>query len=319
MNYYISIDIGGSSIKAACLSSENLRHIPRIGILYDKVDSNYSYAKLTAIIRFLIDKMIKENNDREPSGIGFSIAGLIDNRDFTIIQSPNLPSLDNKNLIRDISDDHICPISIVNDALGFTLGEYSRYEKWMHPFIGITLGTGIGGGIIIDQKPFIGYGGYGFEVGHMSILKEGPVCSCGRKGCLESFCGGFALKRKYISNCIDQGRDIPDNIEVHNIAQMAMQGDDTAKALFSEMGQYLGRAMGSILNLFNPRIIVFGGKISRSFHLFKKEFFEELEMNSYSAIFNDVSIEYSEDSDMSHFIGSCLVFNRKELENFILF
>lgn len=319
MEYYISVDVGGSSIKAAALDSTNLRIIENSQILRESVSSTYTYSKITATICYLADHIIKNMSEKKPSGIGFSLAGLIDNKDFTIVQSPNLPALNGRNLIRDLSINYTCPFSILNDALSFTLGEYSKYDKRTSPFIGITLGTGIGGGIIIDGIPFIGYRGYGFEVGHMNLEKGGPLCSCGRSGCLESFCGGFSLKREYISRCIEKGLQVSKDIEIKAIAELASKDDPTARHLFERMGSYLGRAMGSVLNLFNPQVIVFGGNISKSFQLFERIFFEELEIHSYSSTFNDAEIKISEDSDKSHFIGSCVAFGRKELAKFILY
>ncbi len=319
MDYYIALDVGGSSVKAAALNVSDLKLMDNFEILYEKVENTFTYSKITAIINFLAKKIKDQFHPVLPSGLGISLAGLIDNRDFTIAQSPNLPSLNGKNLLRDISDNFDCPLSIMNDALSFTLGEYSRYDRRTSPFIGITLGTGIGGGVIIDQRPFIGYRGYGFEVGHMNIESPGPVCSCGRSGCLESFCGGFNLKRFYISECIENNNPVSESIEISDIAELARKNEPVAKGLFDRLGKYLGRGMGSVLNLFNPQVIVFGGKISRSFDLFEKVFFEELEIHSYSATFSDVTIDISKDSDMRHFSGCCLVFNRKELDNFILY
>ncbi len=319
MEYYVALDVGGNSIKAAALNAGTLKPLEGLDIMYEKVSNTFTYSKITTVMNYLADQIITRLDSRPPSGIGISLAGLIDNRDFTIAQSPNLPALNGKNLLRDISENYQCPMSMLNDALSFTLGEYARYDRRTSPFIGITLGTGIGGGVIIDQKPFIGYRGYGFEVGHMNIESPGPVCSCGRSGCLEAFCGGFSLKRFYIAECLEKGIPVSEDIEISKIAELAGKNDTAATDLFHRMGRYLGRGIGSVLNLFNPQVIVLGGKISKSFDLFKKPFFEELEIHSYSATFNDVTVEVSADSDLRHFTGCCLVFKRKELDNFVLY
>lgn len=319
MEYYISVDIGGGSIKGTAVSRDSLLPLESPGTLTEPVSSDFSYSRITLAIRFIIDRIMKIFQDRGLCGIGLSIAGLIDNKDFTIVQAPNLPSLDNKNLIREIASDFSCPISILNDSLSFTLGEFSRFDRRTSPFIGITLGTGIGGGLIIDGLPFIGYKGYGFEVGHMNMDPNGPICSCSRRGCLESFCGGFSLIRQYKALCMKSNINTPDDINVHYIAESAYKGQKQALDVFTEMGAYLGRAIGSILNLFNPRMIVLGGKISKAFPLFKVMLFEETELHSYSSNFNDVEIIVSDDSDKSHFIGACLVFKRNELKNFLFY
>jgi glucokinase len=169
------------------------------------------------------------------------------------------------------------PIAIENDANAFTLGEgWKGAARGSLHYCGITLGTGVGGGIVIKGEILRGAEGLGGEVGHMVLNPKGPLCGCGGRGCLEVYASGSGIRRM-AWEAVEKGKgeeilkkgggDIK-KVTSEDVFKAATGGDQTALKIFSEMGHYLGLGLVNLINLFNPEKIVIGGKVSGAWDYF---------------------------------------------------
>ncbi len=188
---------------------------------------------------------------------------------------PNLPALEGVDLGDEIRRGIGLPVEIVNDATAATIGEH-----WLgasHGFenvIGVTLGTGVGGGLIIGGKPYFGASGSAGEVGHICVEPDGHRCGCGSFGCVEQYASGTAIVR--MAN--EAGLSVETSFDLFG---MAKAGDVQAAAVFHKMGTYLGIAFAGLVNLLNPDLIVVGGGVSAGWELFIEDVRNEVSKRAF--------------------------------------
>ncbi len=200
--------------------------------------------------------------------LGF--AGLV--KDHTVIHAPNHPNWEGYNLKEVFGD---LRFHVENDANLFTLGEaFYGAAKGRKFVLGITLGTGVGGGLVIDGRIVKGYGGLGMEIGHITLDIDGPACNCGSYGCAEAFLGGFYFYEKVQRTFVRYGKSAPTSLK--HLEEMARLGVKTAQLLWNDYGRYLGVFVASLINVFDPEIVVLGGGIAKAYDLFKDTMLNEI-------------------------------------------
>ncbi len=210
-------------------------------------------------------------------GIGVGIAAAIDMRRGTIVNSPNIRGL-NGFAMRDFLRKRISlPVVLENDANAFALGEgWVGAARGASDYCGITLGTGVGGGIVVKGAILHGSKGRGGEVGHMAMNPEGPPCGCGGRGCLEVYASASGIKRMALE-AIERGEGEEilrraggerQKVNAEKVFEAARSGDRVAQEIFREMGRWLGLGLVNLIHLFDPEKIVIGGKVSRAWDLF---------------------------------------------------
>lgn len=175
---------------------------------------------------------------------------------------PNLPALEGVDLGRELRQNTKLPVEIINDATAATIGEHwLGASRGIENVIGVTLGTGIGGGLIIGGRPYFGASGSAGEVGHICVEPEGHPCGCGSRGCVEQYASATALVRM----AAEAGIVVKTSFELY---EMARSADDRANSVFHKMGSYLGIAFAGLVNVFNPDVIVVGGGVSAGWDMF---------------------------------------------------
>jgi glucokinase len=210
-----------------------------------------------------------------PGGVrlGVGCAGLIDSRRGVVHTSPNLPLWHNLELGRLLEVHLGTPATVTNDANAFALAEACLGAGRGHSIVvGLTLGTGVGGAIVIHGRLFGGLHGFAGEIGHMSIDTGGPPCPCGNRGCLELFVGRRGIVSAYLEDCTwrsgSPGHDLAggrqESLDPELIARAAAQGDPAAHAAFARAGEALGGALADVANLLDPALFVVGGGVSQA-------------------------------------------------------
>ena len=271
----IGVDIGGTNVRMGVVTPEG-KVLEKVEYLTDT--SRGGLALFQELISHLKDLIRK---DFKPSytliGIGIGVAGIIDIKKGILRYSPNLPDLNGVELRDFLKEKISAPIVIENDANAFTLGEgWMGAARGSQHYCGITLGTGVGGGMVVEGKILHGTEGMAGEVGHMVINPEGLLCSCGGKGCLEVYASGTGIRRMALE-AIEKGKGKgilqwsggnPQKITSEKVFEAAQSGDLTAKEIFVRMGGYLGLGLVDLIHLFNPEKIVIGGKVSRAWDYF---------------------------------------------------
>jgi glucokinase len=206
-------------------------------------------------------------------GMGVAAAGLVNPGTGVLLYSPNLPRLRDAPLKALLEQEIKAPVWLANDASLAALGEhrFGAGRGFSH-LVYITVSTGIGGGVIIDNALFLGSQGFAAEIGHMVIDPDGPRCACGNIGCLEALASGSAIARM-ASEEMSKGKvsvitSLADNdlsgVTAEVVARAAQSGDPLASEIMERAGTSLGIGVVNLLHLFDPELIIIGGGVSRA-------------------------------------------------------
>ncbi len=283
----IGIDLGGTFIKAAIVDSRGrvlarMKRPTEAAMGKERVvDNVFSIVRALKAVSFSLGGI---------SALGMGIPGVIDFRRGVISTSPNLPGWENIPIRKMLSRRVGMPLYLENDANAAALG-----EKWMgaakdvQDFCFITLGTGVGGGLVLDGKIWHGADGMAGEVGHMTIDPDGPRCRCGNRGCLEMYASAKALQRM-IRQALSSGKrsrffgQIRDKeISGDVIHRAAKGGDRVSREAFARMGSALGIGIASLVNLLNLEKVVFGGGLSAAWKFFSPALRGEVKSRAFAA------------------------------------
>jgi len=195
-----------------------------------------------------LDAAVEDFLDDRVAAIGYGIPANLERGTARILRATNLP-LENVDLVSRSKDRFGLPVGVENDGSVAALAEWKRGAgRGVSNLVMLTLGTGVGGGIVLDGRLFRGWA----ELGHMVVQEGGPVCACGGRGHLEVLASGHAGDRA--------ARDLygPD-ADAHGLIDKARTGDARARAALARIGESLGAAVGSLVNVFDPEIVVIGG------------------------------------------------------------
>ncbi|MDD4860236.1 MAG: ROK family protein [Dehalococcoidales bacterium] len=224
------------------------------------------------------------------SAVGIGAAGPSSPESGILFTSPHLPGWKDVPLRDTISRKLGKPAFLVNDARAAALGElHYGAAKGMRHFIYVTISTGIGGGIVIDGKLYMGAIGAAGEVGHMTIQADGPLCDCGNHGCWEALASGSALAREAtshikkgaVSAILDYAGGDINKINAETIQLAAKHGDKLAKELIACTAYYFGVGLANLINVFNPELIVIGGGLSNMGDMLLKPAFKEARARAF--------------------------------------
>jgi len=268
--YRIGVDIGGTSIKIG-LIDEDLRIVSRTAIPFPHVEAAEVAARLAAAIGALLaDNGLSE---QDLTAVGVVVPGSIDPTGEIVLDAHNLGfhNVPFKDLLQ--AQFANLPVYLANDADGAALGELGCGAfRGRKTAVLLTLGTGVGGGVILNGKMFSGGCGRGIELGHMQIVSGGELCTCGVRGCIEAYCSATALIRDGIRAmeanpasmlAVESGGD-PSRVDAKFVIDCAKAGDPTAKAVFDAYVDHLAAACVSVIHLLDPEVIAIGGGVSHA-------------------------------------------------------
>lgn len=262
---FLGIDVGGTSIKGVIVDQSG-QILARA-----KVETKAQLGVEAVInqIELTVKTLLQEGNItiHEVKALGIGTPGQIDREQGIIRDAGNLHFKDVP--LKSLLEERLyIPVFLGNDAQLATLGEaWLGAGQGASNLVMITLGTGIGGGIIINGSIYHGVNGTAGELGHMKVLSKGLPCSCGQSGCWETVASGTAMLRrakelltsKNIALCPSQGA-----LTVRVLKKAAEQGDKVALQVFEETAYYLGLGLSNIINIFNPEIIIVGGGVGET-------------------------------------------------------
>lgn len=269
-NLVLTADLGGTKMVVALVSPEGkiIEKHRQPTLAQDGPETVIE--RLYSSIDFLLDR----NNTlpRQLEAMSLGIAGIIDTRNGIVDKAPNLPGWENLALKDKIADRYSVPVYILNEADATALGEH-RYGagKGLKNIALITLGTGIGGGLVLDGRLFIGSSGSAFEIGHMVIKDDGPDCGCGKNGCLETLASGTAIGREArrritegeTSMLFDMVKGSIENITSENVYKAAKKDDPLALRVLAGASHYLGLGVINLVSIINPEMIIISGSVAR--------------------------------------------------------
>lgn len=301
MKYYIGIDLGGTNI-ASGLVDENGKVTEKISVPTDvKRGSEAILNDIADLCKRLCKNAGITMSEIEKIGIG--IPGTIDTKNGVIMYSCNLP-FDRTEIVKIISEKCSRPVKILNDADAAAYGEYIVSEDKPESFVCITLGTGIGAGIIIDGKIYNGFNGAGAELGHTTLIKGGVKCSCGRSGCWEKYASASALVAQTEEAIEKHPESImakADKVNGQTAFRAMDEGDKCASEVVENYIEYVAEGLLNVINTFQPQRIVIGGGISHEGEPFigrVRDYVDKFDYNKYlpkttitaAKLFNDAGI-----------------------------
>ncbi|MFH1583503.1 MAG: ROK family protein [Actinomycetota bacterium] len=267
----IGLDIGGTNSVAAAVSEDGKIFKKEIRRTPSKKEPRIIIKSIVDLLRFIEEWSL--NKRFEIVGIGLGIPGLIDFTTGVVEILPNFPKMKGFPIIDELKKYFSYKLRYENDASAALLGEY-RFGagKGVDDLICFTLGTGIGGAVLIDGKLLRGPEGFAGELGHITLDPDGPLCGCGNRGCLEALASASAIVRRAkeiisegkiktsLSNYLERGEELNASI----VAQEANKGDLLAQKVYEEAGKWLGIAIGSLANIFNVHLFLVGGGIANA-------------------------------------------------------
>ncbi len=307
----LGVDLGGSKILTAVVNIEG-----------EMLSRDHSITPAAKGPEAVIQAML-ESAERALSQAGIAAAeleaicigapGLSSPETGVLFTSPNLPGWKDVPL-RDIIEDKMgVKTLLINDANAAALGElYFGAAKGARNFICITLGTGIGGGIVIDGEIYAGSLGTAGEIGHMTIDASGPKCNCGNTGCWETLASGTALEREARRRITDGAEttilnyaegDI-NKVNAEAVHKAAQNGDTLAKEIIAQTGYYVGVGLANLINIFNPELIVIGGGLSNIGDMLLEPAYKAAGERAYRAAFDSVRFARAELGRNSGVIGA---------------
>ena len=284
----IGVDLGGTSVRIAAYS-------PGPGVLESVALRTRLEAGPIAVVedmcnavRELIDRHAK---GREVAGIGVGSPGPLELPAGRLHHPPNLPGWDGFPLLAEMEKRLKRPVILEGDANAAVLAEYELglgKELGVDSMCMLTLGTGVGNGIIFEGKLWHGSAGMGGEAGHMTVYPDGALCGCGNHGCLEACASATAVvnaAERRISNGnapgLAQMKRNGSGLTAQKLAEAAKSGDADALSVYSETGRSLGICLAGLINILNFPLYVVGGGVANSWDLLSPSLFEELERRSY--------------------------------------
>jgi glucokinase len=259
------IDIGGTTVKLALVRTGDKHEI----LTHAKIDTGAKDPgpQIVARMADAVRKMLADTGETA-IGVGVGCPGLINNIDGIVVTSANLPTFKDFPLAAELKKQLSLPVAIHNDAKAACLGEFNfGASKGCQNMVLLTLGTGVGGGVIAAGKLVTGADNAATELGHVKVEYTDPApCSCGTRGCIESYVGIKGIAR--IANAAMAKSPVTtltaDKLATRDISAAAAAGDETAKQILFTVGQYLGRGIAHFIDIFNPEKVVLAGGASRA-------------------------------------------------------
>ena len=276
--YVIAADVGGTNIRAAAVDEGGGIHgrtsakTPREGTRGELVEC------IASIARELAEKTTATD-------FGLAIPALIDYENELISKSPNLPQLEGSEFAKEITERSGLNVIFENDATAAAIGEHwlGASKGAMNAFC-ITLGTGVGGGLILNGKAFRGVDGTAGEIGHVCVEPDGPPCGCGSNGCLEQFASATAIVRmanEGLANYPESPLTSIDSFSAKDVFEAGIKGDRLAVEVYATAGRYLGIAIAGLVNVLNLEVVVIAGGVSAAFDLFIGETRSEVRKRAF--------------------------------------
>jgi glucokinase len=295
-DFSIGVDLGGTNLRIAAISTDG-HMLEKITLGTNSLGPDHVVDEMCSAIRQLTEKY---RNTGAMLGAGIGIPGIIDLDAGVVRKSANLPGWSEYPVRAQIERRLGTRIFLENDGKVAALG-----EKWLgagrdvNDMVMITLGTGIGGCIILDGKIFHGMNGMAGEFGHVTLIPDGVPCGCGSHGCAERYASATAIVRM-AREAIASGKapslaKVSDDPEFgpQLIYKLAKQGDDAAQDIFNRFGTALGIMLGGLINVLNLEMFVIGGGVSSAWDAFAPRMFQEMRERSliYAATAPDDPME----------------------------
>ncbi len=317
--YWVGVDLGGTKMLAALLN----RKFKVLAEEKSRVETAKGEKHFISTLVRSIEAVLQEKkaSRRQLGGIGIGCPGIIDRKKGEVVSCPNIRFLRNYPLARKIKKHFHVPVTIENDVNTGLYGEHQfGAAEGCSDVIGIFLGTGIGGALILDGKLYRGKIGAAGEIGHMLLDPTGPVCGCGKRGCLEAFSGRVAISSE--AAALAQRGQAPHlfreigtevaKIKSKALARAIAAGDHALKELLIFKARLIGTAAANLVNVLNPEMIVLGGGLVEALpHLFVREIRDTVQSQAMMPMARQVKVVPAKLKDYAIILGAAKMVSEK--------
>lgn len=300
-------DLGGTHLRVATVDLDGQIH-------NRQMQPTPQAERPNEIVRALLEAIREAEASAAASGrqitaISVAVPGTVNVAEGVVVKAPNVPCLDGFRLGAALASELEWPVVLENDANAAAIGEMWRGAgRGRHTMICVTLGTGVGGGIILDGKLWRGVDGSAAEIGHIGLDPfAGVACTCGSRGCLEVYASATAIVRmtresrpRYPNSILHNTEDLTSQ----KIYEAGKAGDELAIEIFRRMGVYLGIGLASLINVLNPEVVVIGGGLSNGWDLFEKHMHQQVLERAFPIPAARVKILRAECGDDAGLLGA---------------
>ena len=307
-------DLGGTHLRAAT--------VDRSGRIHHRLKQATPQAAPVEIVHALVEAADACQRECTPGGgkisaVSVAVPGTVDFEEGVVVKAPNVPCLDGFRLSAALESELGWPAIVENDANAAAVGEmWQGAARGYHNIVCVTLGTGVGGGIILDGKLWRGVDGSAGEIGHIGVDPfAGVPCKCGSRGCLEVYASATAIVRMtreaqpgYPNSVLH----LSESLTSEKIYRAGLAGDELALEVLRRMGMYLGIGLASLVNLLNPEIIVIGGGVASGWDLFEKHMNQQVMERAFALPAKRVKIIRAECADDAGLLGAARLGFTKE-------
>ncbi len=299
----IGVDVGGTNLRVGVVNKHSV-------VWEQRVQADFAAfcreQPPDAALDFILDTLagaIQEAKARYPqalaAGIGFP--GFIDPKTQVVAQSPNMPGLRDVDLVTPLTRTLGIPVLVENDALAAGYGEFMAHTGEASSLVYMGLGTGVGGSVILNGRPYPGAHGVSMEIGHLIVEPGGRLCGCGNRGCLEQYASASGIALSYAELSRDSGLDSA------MVAAFARDGNAHAIEAYRRGGAVLAQGLASILKVLDVSLVVIGGGVSQSWDLMQAAFDARLEEDLIPALRGRVEVQISQADDQAGIVGAAML------------
>ncbi len=291
------MDVGGTNFRVGVFDGCDIVWEKRFEADFSRLCSTRSALEAESAIVATMASALSEACHEYPEirAIGIGFPGFIDPETMRVASSPNLPGLVDVDFAKPLSSRFHVPVIVENDALSAAYGE-QVFSEWKS-LIYVGLGTGVGGGLILEKKPYQGSHGVAMEIGHIIVEPGGRKCGCGNSGCLERYASASGVTLSYHER---EGKTLSSK----EIAILAQKGDASALQSFDLAGSMLGFALSHILKVVDVTDVVIGGGLSESWGLLEKSFGKRLESDLIPVLRGKCVVRVSDSKDKAGMLGA---------------
>lgn len=308
---YIGIDLGGTNIAVGLVNaSGELIETDSTPTLASRTFEEIVKDMITVSERIVEKAGLSMSNVK---GIGIGCPSAVDNNTGEVVYTANIPSFRNIPLAKEIQKYYDIPVTLENDANAAALGEYAVNGENASVFIAVTLGTGIGGGIIIDGQIFRGSNGAGTEIGHIPLVFNGISCNCGRKGCWEAYASVTGLVNqtkvaiaKHPESMMKKIADERGTVNGRTAFDAAKKGDAIAQEVVDKYIEYVADGLVGVINIFQPEKLVISGGISKEGEYLINPIIDYVRKYDFNKFFEPVKIEPAKLLNDAGIIGAAM-------------
>jgi len=306
-NLIFAADLGGTHLRAATVDERGRIHFRSKQNTPQGTDPNQIVAAVVDAVR-----EYRKEIGNGPDGlkaVSLVVPGTVKVAEGVVVKAPNLPCLDGFPLAAALTNELGLPAILENDANAAAVGEmWQGAARGCRTIICVTLGTGVGGGIILDGELWRGVDGAAAEIGHMCVDPFGGVaCTCGSRGCLEVFASATAIVRmtreaspRYPESVLHACQ----NLTAESIFAAGLEDDELALEIFRRMGVYLGIGLANLINILNPEMIVIAGGVVNGWDLFERDMLQQVEERAFPLLAARVKIERAKCGDDAGLLGA---------------